>query len=168
VIRQSAAVTMPGSQVSQQTPSTPALAAAEVSTMMMAEKLGTGYSAIDTVVPDVINWPAAQPGTTGGASEILIPDVVHEPAAPAAAIAPPLGTGDHLGSQIVVDEPVALTTAAPTEIAGADLAPNTMSMSLGIINAHEPTASTTSAPEVIDILVPDADAQVPPDPSATR
>jgi hypothetical protein len=168
VIRQSAAATTAGSQVSQQaTPSTPALAAAEVSSVVMAEKLGTGYSAIDTVVPDVINWPAAQPGTTGGASEILIPDVVHEPAAPAAVIAPPLGTGDHLGSQIVVDEPAALTTAAPTEIAGADLAPNTMSMSLGIINAHEPTASTTSAPEVI-VLVPDADAQVPPDLSATR
>ena len=57
---------MAGSQVSQQaTPSTPALAAAEVSTGAMAEKLGTGYSAADIVEPDVVNQPAAQPGATG-------------------------------------------------------------------------------------------------------
>ena len=160
---------MAGSQVSQQaTPSTPALAAAEVSTGAMAEKLGTGYSAADIVEPDVVNQPAAQPGATGP------------------------GIGDRYPSQRVRgvnsgdrpalrhwdagarDRAPARGRRASTLPRGSDpgvrhgggrhgLGTERYGMRSDIINAHEPASSTTAAPEAIDVLVLDAHAQVPPD-----
>jgi hypothetical protein len=171
VIGQRAAATMAGGRVSQQpTPSTPTPAAADVSTVAMAEKLDTEHTASDIMVPDVAKeLAAAKPGTTGWASEIVILDVSNEVAASAAAVAADPGTG-HLAAEIVnphaVDEPTPFTPAALTESAGADLEPNTMSMSPGMVNAHDSMVSTTTVPEVVPL--PDADAQVPPDPSGAR
>jgi hypothetical protein len=98
----------------------------------------------------------------------VIPEVANEVAASAAAMAADPGTG-HLAAEIVIphtaDAPVPSAPAAAAQSADAHLAPNTMSMTPGIINAHDSMVSTTPAPEAVDVVLPDADAQVPPDPS---
>ena len=83
-----------------------------------------------------------------------------------------LGVGQSASdiSDIMVPDVVKLTAATPVaaaESADADLESNTVSMSPGIIDAHNSMVSITPAPKVVDVLVPDADAQVPPDPSGT-
>jgi hypothetical protein len=125
----------------------------------------------DVVVPYVVNeLTVATPGTMGWVSEIVIPEVANEMAASAAAMAADPGTG-HLAAEIVIphtaDAPAPSAPAAAAKSADADLAPNTASMTPGTINAHDSMVSTTTVPEAVDVLLPDADAEVPPDPSCT-
>jgi hypothetical protein len=121
---------------------------AGVSAWAMAVKLGTGHAASDSAVLDVVDDPVAL-----GVAE------------PSAAMAADPDTG-HLAAEIVsprsVGEPTAATPIAAAESADADLEPNTVSMSPGIINAHNSVVSVRPAPEAVDLLLPAADAQVPP------
>ena len=124
----------------------------------------------DVVVPYVVNELAvATPSTMGWVSEIVIPEIANEVAASAAAMAADPGTG-YLAAEIVpqpADAPAPSAPAAAAQSADADLELNTASMTPATINAHDSMVSTTTVPEAVDVLLPDADAQVPPDPSGT-
>ena len=83
-----------------------------------------------------------------------------------------LGVGQSASdiSDIMVPDVVSLTAATPVaaaKSADADLESNTVSMSPGIIKAHDSMVSTTTALEAVEVPLPDADAQVPPDPSGS-
>jgi len=124
----------------------------------------------DVVVPYVVNELAvATPSTMGWVSEIVIPEIANEVAASAAAMAADPGTG-YLAAEIVphpADAPAPSAPAAAAQSADADLELNTASMTPATINAHDSMVSTTTVPEAVHVLLPDADAQVPPDPSGT-
>jgi hypothetical protein len=92
--------------------------------------------------------------------------VADDLAASGAAIAPGSSAGNLITEIEIphtVDEPAPLE-AAP-ESADADLVPTTRRMSPGIITAHDSNDATTTAPQAVEVLLLDTDAQVPPDPN---